>query len=282
MIRMEKLVKLGIEALKKSFEVHNNLGEKGLKEIQKNEHGDTSLLVDIECEKIIIETFKQANIPLKIISEEHGEVNLFDNPKYLAVIDGLDGTNVYKKEIGKGRYGTMFGIFLNLNPNYEDYIFCGVMEHSSNKLYYAIKDKGTFLITNEEKLPLNCSSVKRLDKSKIYADEYFDKDKDTSFIYDTYLSKLKDYHFLHSNSSAIHYVDLAQGKVDLVLECTRKRNLEIAVAFGLINETNGIIVTIDGKSIKNKKYLELGQNEYIPIISASTIELANELINKIT
>lgn len=66
------------------------------------------------------------------------------------------------------------------------------------------------------------------------------------------MSKLKDYHFLHSNSSAIHYVDLAQGKVDLVLECTRKRNLEIAVAFGLINETNGIIVTIDGKSIKNK------------------------------
>jgi fructose-1,6-bisphosphatase/inositol monophosphatase family enzyme len=278
---MEKLVKLGIEALKKSFEIHNNLGEKGLKEIQKNEHGDTSLLADIECEKIIIETFKQANIPLKIISEEHGEVNLSNNPKFLAVIDGLDGTNVYKKERGKGRYGTMFGIFSNLNPNYNDYIFCGVMEHSSNKLYYAVKDKGTFLITNSKESQINCSSVKRLDKSKIYADEYFDKNKNVTFIYDTYLSKLKDHHFLHSNSSAIHYVDLAKGDVDLVLECTRKRNLEIAVAFGLINEANGVIVTIDGKSIGNKKYLELGQKEYIPIISASTIELANELINKI-
>lgn len=278
---MEKLIQLGIKALKETLKVHNQLGEEGLRKIQRNEHGETSLLCDIECEKAVIDVFKNNNIPLRIISEEHGEINLSENPIYLAVLDGLDGTNVYETERGKGRYGTMFGIFSNLNPDYNDYIFCGVMEHSSNKLYYAVKNEGAFLISNGNKEKINCSLVKELNKSKIYADEYFDRNRKVTLIHDTFLSKLKGHHFLHSNSSAIHYVDLARGNVDLVLQCTRKGNLEIAVAFGLINEANGVIVTIDGKSLSNKKYKDLGQKEYIPIISASTIELANELIKKI-
>jgi fructose-1,6-bisphosphatase/inositol monophosphatase family enzyme len=282
-IEMEKLIELGIEALKKSFDVHNELSEEGLKEIQKNEHGDTSLLADIECEKAIIDIFKKNKTPLRIISEEHGQIDLSENPLYLAVLDGLDGTSVYKKERNKGRYGTMFGIFSNLNPNYDDYIFCGVMEHTSNRLYYAIKDKGSFLIENNKEIQIKCSKIKQLNnKTKIYADEAFDRYKKIDFIYNTFLSKLKEFNFLKSDSSAIHYVDLAQGKADLVLECTRKGNLEIAVAFGLINEANGVIVTDDGKSIGDQKYLKLGQKEHIPIISASTIELANELIKKIT
>ena len=281
MINFDKLIKVGIKALENAYKIHEELGYKGLEEVQKNEHGDTSLIGDIEAENAIINTFKEANIPLRIISEEHGQVDLSDNPKFLAVLDGLDGTSVYEKARGKGRYGTMFGIFSNLNPIYDEYIFSGVMEHSSKKLYYAIKNKGSFLIEKEKKSSLKCSSITKLEKSKIYADEFFDKKRNITLIYDNFLSKLEGHTFLHEDSSAIHYVDLIAGKADLVLECTRKGNLEIAVAYGLVSEAEGIIVTPDGNSIKDEKYLELGQNKYIPIISAANKELALELIKKI-
>lgn len=281
MVDADKLVKLGIKALENAYKIHEELGDKGLESVQKNPHGDTSLVGDIEAEKAVIDILKEANIPLRIISEEHGQVDISENPQFLAVLDGLDGTSVYKEARGKGRYGTMFGIFSNLDPTYEDYIFSGVMEHSSKKLYYATKNKGGFLVKNGKQSSLKCSSVLKLEDSRIYADEYFDGNRNVTFIYDTYLSKLKEYTFLHSNSSAIHYVDLAQGRADLVLECTRKGNLEIAVAFGLVNEAGGVIVTKDGMSIGKKKYLVLGQDKYIPIISASTMELAQELIRKI-
>lgn len=281
MVDADKLVKLGIKALENAYKIHEELGDKGLESVQKNPHGDTSLIGDIEAEKAVIDTFKEAKIPLRIISEEHGQVDLSEKPQFLAVLDGLDGTSVYKTARGKGRYGTMLGIFSNLDPSYTDYIFSGVMEHSSKKLYYASKNKGGFLVKNGKQFPLKCSSIQKLEDSKIYADEFFDENRNVTFIYDTYLSKLKGYTFLHSNSSAVHYVDLAQGRADLVLECTRKGNLEIAVAFGLVTEAGGVVVTKDGVSIGKKKYLVLGQDKYIPIISASTIELAQKLVRKI-
>jgi fructose-1,6-bisphosphatase/inositol monophosphatase family enzyme len=277
----DTLVKLGIKALKNAYKVHEKLGDKGLVPVQKNPHGDISLVGDIETEKAVIDTFREANIPLRIISEEHGVIDLSANPRFLAVLDGIDGTNVYETERGKGRYGTMFGIFSKLDPKYDDYIFSGVMEHSTKRLYYAVKNKGVFLITDGKQSLIKCSPARGLRDSRIYADEFFDGYRNVSFIHDTYLSKLKGYAFVHSNSSAVHYVDLAQGKADLVLECTRKGNLEIAVAYGLVNEAGGVVVTIDGVSIGKRKYLVLGQDKYIPIISASTTELAEELIRRI-
>ena len=279
---LDNVVKIGIEALKNAFQIHEDLGARGLEPGQKNPHGETSLRGDIEAEKAVIETFREAKVPLRIIAEEHGQVDLVENPKFLAVLDGLDGTSVYKTARGVGRYGTMLGIFSNLNPTYGDYVFSGVMEHSTRKLFYASKDAGSFLLNNGEKVEIACSPMKNLNgNTRIYADEFFDGARNITFIHDTFLSKLRGYTFLKENSSAVHYIDLAQGDADLVLECTRKGNLEIAVAFGLVNEAGGVIVTIDGKNIKDKRYLELGQIEHIPIISASTVELARELIEKV-
>ena len=76
-------------------------------------------------------------------------------------------------------------------------------------------------------------------------------------------------------------MDLAEGKAELVLECTRKNNLEIAIAFGLINESGGIIMGINGESIIKKDYLSFGQDKYLPIISSCTKELGKDLIKKI-
>ena len=92
---------------------------------------------------------------------------------------------------------------------------------------------------------------------------------------------MEGHKILDECSRATHYVDLASGNADLILECTRKGNLEMAAAYGLITEAGGVMVTSDGFSIKNKRYLELGQKDYLPIVIASTIELAKELLDKL-
>jgi fructose-1,6-bisphosphatase/inositol monophosphatase family enzyme len=278
---INRLTEAGIRALKRAYEVHEELGERGLEAIQKNPYGETSLAGDIEIEKAVIEVLKKEELPLRILSEEHGQVNISDNPQFLGVLDGLDGTEVYRKSRGVGRYATMFGIFLGMNPEYRDYLFSGVIEHSSERLYYAVKKSGGALVEGRKYSPLRCSSIRRLENAKIYADEFFDEYAGDTLVSDTFLSKLKGFNFLHEHSSAVRYVDLVQGKADLVLEFTRKGNLEVAVAFGLVNEARGVMFTADGKDIGEEKYLTFGQDRHIPIISASSPDLARELISKI-
>jgi fructose-1,6-bisphosphatase/inositol monophosphatase family enzyme len=277
---LEELDKIVLIALERAYRVHQELGASGEIEVQKNQFGNTALKVDIDCEKAVIDTFRENNVPIRIISEEHGTTDITDNPKYLAVLDGLDGTREYKRNRGKGRYVTMIGIFSNIDPTYDDYFCSGVFEHVTKRMYFASKGKGSFITIAGNQEPIHCSGQKSLNQesTRIYVDEVFDRSRENSPIGPIFLSKLKGHLLLHESSSGIHYVDLVSGKADLVLECTRKGNLEIATAYGLITESGGLMVTLEGTSLGKKKYLEFGQDRYIPIISASTRELAGELI----
>lgn len=67
----------------------------------------------------------------------------------------------------------------------------------------------------------------------------------------------------------------------MALECTRKGNLEIAVAYGLETEAGAVIVDMKGEDIGDKRYLDFGQKEQLPIITASTQDLALRLIDHI-
>ena len=279
---VSQLEKIAISCLEKSYQVHQKLGSEGEELIAKNQYGETALKIDIEAEKTVINTLKQAKVPIRIISEEHGTTNISDNPKYLGVLDGLDGTEEYKKNRGRGRYGTMFGIFSNLDPKYQDYIFGGIMEHSTKRLFFVSKNKGSFIKSDKKTEQIHCSDCTTLDKkTRIYIDQTFDEKRNVTFIYDTFISKLKEYKFNFLLSTATHYADLVKGEVDLVLECTRKGNLELAVAYGLVTEAGGFITALDGKDLGQKKYLEFGQDQYTPVIAASTKELAKNLIKRL-
>jgi len=106
-----------------------------------------------------------------------------------------------------------------------------------------------------------------------------EKERHFSFIMQTFVNKLpSDVNFKCLHSSAAHYVDFVSGGVDLVLECTRKGNLEMAVAYGLVVESGGVMLSFDGKSLGPRRYLKFGQEKYTPIITASTKQLAKELI----
>lgn len=280
----ERIERIGIDALQDAFSVHNLLGADGIREIQKNQFGDTALNGDIACEEAVLDTLKRNNLPIIVHSEEHGITQIGGNPMYLGVLDGIDGSTLYKSQFGIGRYGTMFGVFLGTDPKYKDYLFSGIMEHATGRLFYAVKGKGAFVIENGQTRQIKVRDTKGLDPrhTKILADSGFDQIFNVSIIKNL-TARLPEFNIPTLYSTAAQHASLINSEVDAVIECTRKDNLEIAVSYGLISEAGGVMITQDGTSLGNKRYLEFGQarGEHLPIISAASNSLARSLVDRI-
>lgn len=264
-------------ALEAALHTHDDLAERGLEVMEKNQYGDTALRADWEAEEAVLQILQELKIPVRVHSEEHGIVDI-GVPRYLAVLDGLDGTAVYKRDRIHGRYGTMVGIFDGTDPTYDAYIASGVVEHATKRLFAASRGNGAWLVAGGERAPLHTSGRTTLGKeTRINIDGYFPINQRT------FAEPLRPFSPVvgtpeHPDASCRYYIDVAAGIDDLTLECTRKGNLEIAAAYGLIREAGGAIVDMEGESIGSRKYLEYGQAEQFPIITAATPELARELI----
>ncbi|MDO8408327.1 MAG: inositol monophosphatase family protein [bacterium] len=271
---IEKIQSAVLRALQCAFERHEALGERGLEEVQKNQFGDTALRVDIEAEEAVLQSFTEHHIPVRVVSEEHGTVDIGAS-KYLAVLDGIDGSALYKKERGLGKYGTMIGLFEGLNPRYEDYLVGGIMQHATRTCLLGVTGQGAVAISDGHERPIRTSGHSHLDATTpIYIDEYWEMNRET------FSKPLAGFNTAYKGASCLYYADVAEGLADLALECTRKGNLEIAAAYGLIKEAGGVITDLEGVDIGPRTYLEFGQvkEEYIPVITAATPELAHALI----
>jgi fructose-1,6-bisphosphatase/inositol monophosphatase family enzyme len=261
------------KALQATYELHEELGEKGEETVEKNQFGETALRVDVEAEEVVLQVLKEAKVPIRVISEEHGQIDITDSPIYLGVLDGLDGTNRYIAGRGKERYGTMFAIFSSLNPQYNDYITGGIMEHTTGKLFTTKKGDGSFVTVDGEVEKIYVSSVDQLnEKTRIYLNQYW------AVCRKMFLENFGALKFTDPRAYSTYFSDLASGGVDLVISSTGKNNLELAIGYGLIVEAGGVVVDVQGESLRDKKYLEFGQNEQIPIIASSCAKLAQELL----
>lgn len=277
---IDKVKKIGNLALEDAGRIVRELGASGIEECRKNQYEDIALRGDIIAEEAVLAVLRQEECPIQIRSEEHGITVIGDNSLYFGMLDGIDGSSVYKKDRVKGRYGTMFAIYKGTDPIYDDYLYGGIFEHVSKKLYFASKGGGCWVMENEEQKRLYCSGSVELDnKSKIYGDTNFDEVYKSQVV-SAFLARLKGYDFECARSSAIHYADLSTGKVDVVIEATRKGNLEMAVAYPLIKEAGGVMVDEDGHNLGNKKYSEFGQKGHLIVVSAATSSLVMDILNK--
>ncbi len=286
---LQKLEQITIEALTNAYRNHRELRRDALTELPKNQFGETVLKGDWEAEERVIETFRKHSIPITIISEEHGKVTF--GKEFLGILDGLDGTNRFRAFMSgetNWRYGTMFGIFQGDDPTYGDYLVSGIMMHPTDELYIASRSKGAYAtnLKTNERTRLHVSNTRKFDKNIRILSDYWVPGRgysESSFqvVAKAYLDKLPGFNFKTLSASCAHYVDLARGQTDLVLEATRKGNLEISISYGMIKESGGIMLTADMRDIGGEKYFEFGQgkNEYVPVISAANIELVREFVN---
>lgn len=267
-----------MDALGRAKSVHDSLGKEGIVPVGKNRFGDTSLKGDIEAEKVVFDCFQNAQIPIRFVSEEHGVTDITPSPKYLGVLDGTDGSGVYKKYFGTGRYGTLLGIFSSLDPYYNDYVVCGFMEHATGRLFIASKNGGSFVVTDGSATRIQCSNSTVLDDTtRIHIDGTLWWGLDEK----TVKPRLDGLKISDLHCSAAHHTDLAMGVVDVVAECTRKNNLEIAIDFGLVREAGGCVVDRDCVGIGQRKYVSWEQDRHVPIVMAATQEIAQQFCRKL-
>ncbi|MEK7617407.1 MAG: inositol monophosphatase family protein [Patescibacteria group bacterium] len=285
-VEIEHLKKVTVDLLKKAYDVHQALGEEGKSNASINAFGETTLKADWEAEEVFVKGCDKAQIPMVISSEEHGEVTVSNDPIYRGVLDGIDGTNAYR--MGTGPYGTMFAVFEGVNPRYQDYLVAGILEYPSGRILLGVKNQGAVILEGDRSYQVATSGEMSLNPQiRGYIDGGFE------FNQNLFVPKLKDFKDVYLGNignkgvpwgvSSMYYFRLATGETDIVLECTRKRNLEIAVAFGILNEAGGSIVDINGNNIGNRRYLDFGQGigEYLPVISTATKPLADELARKL-
>lgn len=275
-----RLEAAGWSALRSAADMIKLLGPGGVLEVKKNTHGDMALRADIMCEEAVIKEFSDTRLPIRIHSEEHGQLTLNGRePEYLVVLDGLDGTAVYREGRTTGRYGTMVAIYQGADPRYRDYLWCGIIEHAAGVYISAVRDAGARRFQDGDSRPsaTGCdrsTAARELGKhSVVYVDEAWPVCRTT------FTDKLKRHAVIRClGSSAMHYADVVQGKAHLALECTRKGNLEIAVAYGLIREAGGAFVDRDGRDLGPRRVLGWGMSEHLPVIAASSAPLVSDVL----
>lgn len=250
-----------ITSLRAVFDNHQQLGETGKQVLRKNQFGQDTLEADWQAEEVVLNHLRALKIPIRVISEEHGVVDigreLGQDSIYTGILDGLDGTKVYKE--GSGRYGSMFAIFQGLNPRYRDYISCGILEYPDSRILSVTKGEGTCLLEENKKKQVRTSRVKDFDPESIRVEVDGSYEGNAQFAA-ARLSGLKHVR-VADLSSSIYYFDLATGAVDMVVVSTRKGNLEMMAAYGIVREAFGVMTDAEGNDLGNKKYLEYGQGE---------------------
>lgn len=286
---VESIQMAGLEALKNALKQVRNLGEDGKLKDKINRFDEQGLRADYEAEEAVIESFRKAGLPARVISEEHGQIDLAPNPTMLVSLDGIDGSGAYKEG---ARSGTMLAIFSNThkmvdNFTYDDCIFAGVADIKTGEITYATRGKGSYTLQeNGETDYARVSTRTRLTNGvKMYIDGgekgMIINDKVFTGPLETIKFKTQPH---NSGSSAVHYVDLASGRYDAVCEHTRKGNLELPTAYRLVAEAGGFMsAVIDGGlvNLANQDFLTFGQDRNIPVIAASTQELTRAIVRKI-
>lgn len=271
------------KALMHAFREHFATGDSGLQKVATNRFGETSLRADYEAEQNILDVLRSHRIPITVVSEEHGRVVMGN--KLLGILDGLDGTNryvAYRQGDDSARYGTMFAVLDGSNPRYMDFLVGGIIEHAPPRLVFVEGGAGyVHDFMNSKESRLRTSGKRSVDgKTRVYVDYWEGQAPGTrQVVKETFIDRLPEgLGYACLRASEAHYVDLVTGQADLVMETTRKGNLEMGVAWGIVKAAGGVMVTLDGEPIGPRKFLHFGQEQLVPFIAAATKELADDAI----
>lgn len=254
------------------------VGEEGRKPQQINQFGDQALLMDVSIEQSVIATAREHKLPFQVISEEHGTIELCDAPLYTLVMDGLDGSSVYKNQTPGGRYGTMIAIYEGLNPQLTDYLASIIIDHGTHTQYIAYKGHGAFqILLDQEPNPIQVSQCRELhDVERFCVDEAFNLNVTT------FSEPLAHLDPIYLKSSAPYYADLSSGVCQIVGECTRKNSLEIITAYGLVIEAGGVMVDLQGRDMGHYRMSDLSVDQAsFCVLTAANRSLSQQALHHI-
>ncbi|MDD2643159.1 MAG: bifunctional NADP phosphatase/NAD kinase [Methanobacteriaceae archaeon] len=255
--------------------------------------GTPTSYIDIVAENEVIKILKNANFYSYLISEEIGELKLGKGtqrpahiteelnpdtptvesdleseetkPKYIFLIDPLDGTNnaiknipafgisVAVAEVPEGRVATLEDVQAGFVKNY-----------SSGNTYEAVKGKGA-LMNGEKMEPTTETDLTNITLGGFTKTKTFSASK----LIDT----ARRMRVLGSVVLELTYI--ASGKYDVFLDLRGSRIIDIAASKLIVEESGAIVTNKYGEKLTN----ELSIYERTVIIAASNQELHNKIIN---
>ena len=238
-----------------------------------NQFGDQTLVADWELEEVVIQFWQATGYRIGWITEEHGSFNL-EGAKYIAYVDGLDGSAVYLAGDG-GRCGTMMGLYDARWSNFGGYIGSIMVDYGriasgGGDNFIAAHGLGAWVDSGAQGQYVRTVVKPKVKGLTAYADLYFESVSRAA-------EKLDKVKFAYLEASLPYYVDLARGLSWLVLECTRKHSLEIAAAYPLVHEAKGVIVDlITGRDL-GKMSRGLAESNNRLIVSTTDLQIASKV-----
>ncbi|MDR0913032.1 MAG: NAD(+)/NADH kinase [Methanobrevibacter sp.] len=276
------------------FEVKKHINDDDAGDfVEMGADGTPTKQIDVYAENKVIENLKNLDFKSFLISEESGELflgkgesqnidlleflnneNLEEEfkaknecyPKFIFVVDPLDGTNNAIKQIPA--FGISIAVAeiegLNRFPNLTDIVLGFVKDFSSGDCYEAIKNQGAFL--NGEKIsPSNLKSF-----SKATLGGFIDLKQ---WIIE-FLMRIRRLRVL--GSVAIESSFVASGAYDIFFDLRSSRILDIAASKLIIEESGAIITDTYGRKLKNN----LTISEKVAIIVSGNKTLHEKIIKE--
>lgn len=220
-----------IKAGKEVLNVYNNLD---FETISKKDNSPVTI-ADLKSNEILIKELSKTEMP--IISEEN-ENNLDLNNKYYWVVDPLDGTKDFINKTNE------FSIMVALIKDFKPIIACIYLPVTS-EMYFAQKNKGSYLIKNNNEIKLKVSNKSDLSDLKMLISRNHFKE------YEKKIAKsLKINDFRAMGSIGIKLGKIAQNKGDFYMNLEPYLGIWDACAPSLIiTEAGGEIFDKNGDSL---------------------------------
>ncbi len=233
-----------------------------------NPFGDTSIYWDIYMENSAIDAIKSLGIDVKLITEERGELNFGEKPKYILVIDPLDGSKNAKRGIPLYAYGISIAKYKE-NPTNKDVQASLIRLLELNEIFIAEKNKGAQ--RNGENI--SPSKVSNLNEAYVSIDTATHGNNLDAYIdkVSNLLKHVRDVRRFGANLIDMVYV--ADGRLDAMVDLRGFFPSIHVSGWHILKEAGAVIIDSNGEDLEFK----LDINSKMAFITAGTQELANEI-----
>lgn len=218
--------------------------EAGIKS-KRGAGGDISMNIDIIAENVIIESLKNANVDVLLISEEIGEKYIGDKEKAkdsqaVLIVDPLDGSNNAVRGVPYSSVSIAYAVGNRIS----DIKKAVVLNLSTKDIYWAQIGEGAFL--NAAKITVSnfTLSQKCFFELNLPMKNFIKHLQELSHIIKRF------YRIRILGSSALTLCQIASGSMEVFINL-RKSNRLVDVAAGIliVKEAGGKIFSLDGAEI---------------------------------
>lgn len=292
-MKLEFIKKLATEMRKA---ILPQFGKFASKESEKNvaKSGDTTFKLDTIAEDKLFEFLEKSDFQDAYYSEDRGLIKFSENPKFVLVVDPIDGTRSAVCGLESSVISIGAANFTQ-NPKFKDLILGVILEIKTSDIFWAEKGKGSF----KNGIPLKPNSHFDLKKTfwafETVGRPYLEIAKVLAPL--VKITSIEAGVFLFS-SSAFSLTRIATGQFDAYLDVSARLlkenpNLaekfkdagngkiitvfpyDIAAAKLILEEAGGIVTDAFGNSIEEE---ELLTNPNLSLLVASNKELHNKIL----